>query len=416
MKKATWVLIGGIVVLGTLLFVLLGGFKEDKHLVKRDRKPVLISGNFTSDIVKNTYVDGENYLVSPYSLEMALNLLKVGADGNTYQEIEKLVPTRAMPLYSAKHRVSVANAVFIKNEYKNNVLETYLKEVENLYEGEAIYDDFKKPTVINNWVSEKTSGMIDKIVDSFPKDFMMGLANAIAIDVDWASQFDCYSTTKSKFETANGSIDVEMRHDTYSGGVEYVKTDNEIGIILPYRSYNSIGESVPKDEEDSISLEFVAIKPNMSTREYVENMTMEKLTDTIDNAKSVGEKEEIHLALPRFTYDYSIDDLIEVLESFGIKDAFNENANFSRMANSSLYVGEAKHKTHIELNETGTKAAAVTYFGMNATALPVEKKTIEITFDKPFIYLIRDSKNKEILFFGVVNEPNAWKGRTCKES
>ena len=80
----------------------------------------------------------------------------------------------------------------------------------------------------------------------------------------------------------------------------------------------------------------------------------------------------------------------------------------------NVYVSKAVHKTYIDLNEKGTKAAAVTYFGMDkASSVAPTKKKVKIEFNKPFVYMIRDSKTKEILFFGVVRKPNEWKGSTC---
>ena len=83
----------------------------------------------------------------------------------------------------------------------------------------------------------------------------------------------------------------------------------------------------------------------------------------------------------------------------------------------NIYVGEAIHKTHIDLNEKGTRAAAVTYFGMyKATGFMKEKEKAVITFNKPFIYMIKDAETGELLFFGVVYEPNKWQGSTCSEN
>ena len=81
----------------------------------------------------------------------------------------------------------------------------------------------------------------------------------------------------------------------------------------------------------------------------------------------------------------------------------------------NVYVGEAVHKTKIELNEMGTKAAAVTYFGMFKATAMLEKdyEEINIKFNKPFVYMIRESNTGELLFFGTVFEPNEWKGTTC---
>ena len=111
---------------------------------------------------------------------------------------------------------------------------------------------------------------------------------------------------------------------------------------------------------------------------------------------------------------------------YGDKDA----AEFENMADikgmikeypdtTGLYVSKAIHKTHIELMEKGTKASAVTYFEISRAsgALPVirEKEYIDIEFNKPFIYLIREKNTGEMLFFGVVNEPNLWNGSTCSD-
>ena len=85
--------------------------------------------------------------------------------------------------------------------------------------------------------------------------------------------------------------------------------------------------------------------------------------------------------------------------------------------NYNVYVGEAIHKTHIDLNEKGTKAAAITYFGMFKNSAMIEEEkydTIDIKFNKPFIYMIREINTKEILFFGTVYESNIWKGTTCE--
>ena len=108
------------------------------------------------------------------------------------------------------------------------------------------------------------------------------------------------------------------------------------------------------------------------------------------------------------------------MKKLGIIQAFDpNNANFSNIMDKNsvidnLYVGEAIHKTHIDLNEKGTKAAAITYFGMfKNTSIIIEKENIEIEFNRPFIYIIKDSKTNEMLFFGVVYEPNKWNGSTC---
>ena len=107
------------------------------------------------------------------------------------------------------------------------------------------------------------------------------------------------------------------------------------------------------------------------------------------------------------------------MQTLGIKDVFDkEKSDLTKIMPrkiEQLYVSEVIHKTHIDLNEKGTKAAAVTYIGVNkATDMRDEKEQIDIKFNKPFLYIIRDTKTKELLFFGTVYNPNEWKGSTCK--
>ena len=107
-----------------------------------------------------------------------------------------------------------------------------------------------------------------------------------------------------------------------------------------------------------------------------------------------------------------------MLKNLGINEAFDEdNANFTKMIEikDNVYVGEAIHKTHIEVSESGTKAAAVTYFGMysKSSVEPRPDEIIVIKFNKPFAYMIREKNSGEVLFFGTVYEPNVWKGTTC---
>lgn len=362
-----------------------------------------------------------NYLISPYSIEIALNMLKVGAKGNTLKEIENLIGNRKINNLTIKDRVSVANAVFIKNEYKEYILDSYINNLKNNYNSELLYDDFKTPKVINDWVNNKTNGMIDKILDNIDNRFVLGLANALAIDVEWNSPFECTRTSNEKFTKKDGkSYEVEMMHkELEDEDNKYLKNDNATGVIISYKSYNSTeGKEV---FENGNILEFIGILPNDDIDSYIDNLTNDELNNLLSSAKIANDSLSINLSLPRFKYDYEIEDFIDVLKNLGINEAFDkENADFSNIIPKnieSLYVGEAIHKTHIDLNEKGTKAAAITYFGMfKNTMMPKEKETINIEFNKPFICIIRDKETKEMLFFGIVYEPNEWNGSTCSEN
>ena len=388
-----------IIILGIFITLFMIGCGRMTH----NEREVFNDTDFNIKLIKTVNSNyNSNYLISPYSIEVALNMLKEGSDNNTKTEIESVVGNRKIPLLSS-NKVKIANAIFIKDIYKKYIEKDFKNNLNNNYKAEILYDEFKKPDVINNWVNKNTDGMIPKILDNMSKDFVLGLANAIAIDVKWNSEFECINTTSEKFDE---KIDVEMMHKSYSSNAKYFENDNSKGIIIPY--------------EDN--LEFVGILPNKDINTYINNLDIDTIDKNITNASN---KIHINLSLPRFSYSFDLKNFKDILKSMGIKDAFDMNtADFTNIINkenliksdiNNLYVGEAIHKSYIDLNEKGTKAAAVTYFGMfKATAMLDEYETIDIKFNKPFVYMIRDTDTKEILFFGTVYEPNVWKGSTCE--
>lgn len=384
--------------------------------------PVTTTGDFNTDIIKAVNANEKgNYLISPYSIEIALAMLKEGASGTTLEEFNKVIPTRDIKTLSVKDRISVANALFIKDAYKNSVKKEFSNKLATKYSSEILYDKFTTPTVINNWANEKTKGMIKEVVKSLDPNFILGIANALAIDVDWAHQFECISTKEADF-TVDGSLKkVEMMHETFNNydGVKYINIGTDIGVIdvtgvvLPYASYKADGTRVQKSETDTTDLEFIALLPTKDVNTYVTELTKEKLNEIVTKGLELNDKQELHLSLPRFEYDYDWQSFKSSLSALGLKEAMSSNPNYSNIMNDKIYVGQAVHKTHISLNEKGTKAAAITFIAMYGNAIPEEKNKIELNFNKPFIYMIRDKKSGELLFFGVVKQPNLWKGSTC---
>ena len=414
-----------IMVLSLCIFLITGCSKSKEQSRKPDQiKPpvpqIEKTNDFNINIMKFTKRDS-NYLISPYSIEIALNMLKEGANNNTKTQIENIVKPRKINDVSINNRVKIANSLFINNNYKNKIKKNFSNTLVSNYNSEVLYDSFKNADTINNWVNNHTDGMIKKLTDSINPDVVAVIINAIAIDVEWADSFECNRTTSVEFTKKNNTkMNVQMMHNSYeSSEYKYLKNDEAEGIIIPYKTYNSKTGKV--DYNGDKNLEFVGILPNSSVSDYIDNLTNEKLEDLFKTAKSASSKYEILLSLPRFKYAYEIPNFKEILIEMGMKDAFDiENANFTKMMDKNdmkdnLYVSDAIHKTYIDLNEKGTKAAAVTAFVMKDMAAmePEEKETVSIKFNKPFIYMIRDSKTKEILFFGVTYEPNKWKGSTC---
>jgi len=353
-----------------------------------------------------------NYLISPYSINVALSMLRDGSKGDTYEQINKLIGNEKVAVINNEN-IKISNAMFTKNKYKSFIEETYTTNLKDNYSSEFLFDDFKTPKVINDWVNNKTDGMIPKLLDRIDEDFVLGLANAIAIDVKWQKRFECELTTEAEFTKQDGEkIKVEMMHNEYRGIDNYLESDKAKGIIIPYK-------------EDT-NLEYIAILPNDDINEYIKNFDDKELAKLESKKAEQNDKPtKIYLSIPRYTYDYDLQSFKTLLINNGMSDAFDmDKADFSGIISketrtknniNNLYVEEAIHKTHIALNEEGTKAAAVTFFGLNEATAFIEPdyNIINIDLNKPFIYMIREKTTNSILFLGVVNEPNKWNGTTC---
>ncbi len=90
-----------------------------------------------------------------------------------------------------------------------------------------------------------------------------------------------------------------------------------------------------------------------------------------------------------------------------MKQAFSpKTADFSAMTDpgNNLYVSGILHKSFIEVNETGTEAAAVTGLQMDGGAEP-PKETFEFRVDRPFFFAIEDRTTGALVFLGSVWNP-----------
>jgi serpin B len=85
--------------------------------------------------------------------------------------------------------------------------------------------------------------------------------------------------------------------------------------------------------------------------------------------------------------------------------AFDPNkADFSNMAKGQkLFISDVRHATVMQVDEKGTKAAAVTSIGVGATA--VMRDTFSMTVNRPFFCAIRDETSGAVLFLGTVVDP-----------
>jgi serine protease inhibitor len=78
-------------------------------------------------------------------------------------------------------------------------------------------------------------------------------------------------------------------------------------------------------------------------------------------------------------------------------------------AADDLHISAVKQKTFLQVNETGTEAAAVTSVMVRVTSAPMHPVVV---FDRPFFFAIHDRETDTLLFMGQITDPEdpEWDG------
>jgi len=131
----------------------------------------------------------ENKVYSPLSIRYALKMLEDATSGDSKLQISKLIGNYNPTKYRANNNMSLANALFAKDTFKEAIKESYINTLKNKYDAEVIFDSFANAKNINNWIKNKTLNLIDNMLNDsdLNNDFM--LINALGIDMEWGRKF-----------------------------------------------------------------------------------------------------------------------------------------------------------------------------------------------------------------------------------
>lgn len=353
--------------------------------------------------------DDKNYMFSPLSLKMAFAMVANGAEGETQKQlldaldIEDLgafneYAKNLMATYNSAEvlKLNVANSLWIN---KDHMQKEFTKEFQTLakeyYGAEVnVVDDGNAVDEVNGWANEQTFGKIPTVIDK--PQFESILANALYFKGSWQNDFPESATHKAVFTSRDGSekeIDF-MRNTAY---FQYYDNGGKAVIALPYKNSQAIAD----DEGNYIGRETSEADISMYLIEGEYDMHTDILKGFAQNKSK--EKTYITLKMPKFEFEFETG-LNEMMKSLGATDAFIEGkAQLNPMienGSNKYFIKESKQKTYIKVDEEGTEAAAVTMVFVGATSMPNHPEPIEITFDKPFTFVIYDNANNEALFIG----------------
>lgn len=384
-----------------------GQNKETKDNTDRPeaRKVNILDGtyidkvSYMADLAGKYADDKDNYVYSPVSFDMALMLIYPGADNTSKDLLSSYLEAKnggkkkfaqiakaynQKPTEENTTKLTFANSIWycddcdVIDEYKDKISD-FKAEISSFSPG----SEEKTIDEINQWVSEKTEGTIEKILDRGQdiKNSSMILVNALYFYSEWESEWsDPY------LGTFHGTEAKETDFIRRSNENFYYENDRAVAFSVKYKNGMDFYGILPKWEGDFTltDLDITSlIKNKVSIDRVYSTMPVLKLENSIDMAKAV-EKTELKEILFPDAFPY-------------ITDTKNQK---------TIEISKILQKSMIEINKNSTEASAVTALGTIDGVLDqvkIETESIEIELTRPFAFMIYDEKNDAILFIGKVS-------------
>lgn len=355
--------------------------------------------DFAVRLFRAAHTAGENTLISPLSVMVALSMTANGAAGDTLAQMEAVLGMpiadlggwihsymRALP-ETEKYKLSLANSIWMRENLSFAVEPDFLQVNADYYGADILRAPFDEETCreINRWVEDNTDGMIRNILDRIPADAVMYLINALAFDAEWQKIYEENQIRAGQFTTEDGTVrEVEMM---YAEEGRYLENAQATGFIKYYadRKYA-----------------FAALLPRagVSVADCVAALDGAGLHAMLTGAEATP----VSTAIPKFESGSKVE-MSELLAAMGMADLFSpQKANLTRIgspADGNLYASRVLHQTYINVDGKGTKAGAATVVEVSTESCPPIPEH-EVFLDRPFVYMLIDCENNLPFFIGTM--------------
>lgn len=337
----------------------------------------------------------QNCLLSPLSALVALSMTANGADGETLRQMEQTlcggIPIAQLNEYlhtyltglpdGEESQLELANSLWAR-EGAVQLRQSFLQANANYYAAPCYAGAFDASTVkaINDWVSLNTDGRIDTLLEEIPEEAVLYLLNAVVLDAQWERLYEEQAVTDGVFHAVDGDQPARLMHSCETA----VWDGDTPGFLKPYAGGRYA---------------FLGLLPEKGALEtYIDSLTGERLREIVGQATSGG---QALVSLPQFSQCCELE-LNGPLQAMGMMQAFDVmTADLSRIGETRggdrLFISRVFQKTFIEVDEKGTRAAAVT-----AVEVANESMPQLLEFDRPFVYAIVDLQTGLPLFLGTV--------------
>ncbi|XP_071677250.1 putative serpin-Z8 [Lolium perenne] len=389
---------------------------------------------------------GSNLVFSPLSIYAALALLAAGARGDTKDEILRILGAssrRQLRKFvsgvaqdaltdqsgSGGPRVAFACGVWsdltcpLKAAYRSTVVDKFKAEASNV---DFIHNKEAARGQINAWVANATRNLIDSVFGpgSITRLTRVVLGNAIYFKGKWDEPFNKKCTRNRHFYLLDGGdVDVPFMESGSSqfiavyDGFKVLKLRYKMAQAPGYAKVSSDSKKRKKASSESDGHKHTRFSMCIFLPDARDGLP--DLINTIANQHGFlhehlpKKKVEVNnFRLPRFKLSFE-SSVVTILKKLGLELPFGAEADLSRMVERNesglpLVVGDVIHKAVIEVNEEGTKAAAITMVNIvlfSAIRRPPPHR-VDFVADHPFAYFIVEEATGAVVFAGHVLDPS----------
>lgn len=358
---------------------------------------------FGFDLQRALPADG-GLAYSPLSIALALSMTADGATGETQAELLRALHLEApagealqgllhdlLAPHEGAPTIRLANSYWYQPQLA--VRDEYVEQLRTRYAADAFPADFAAGpddarVAINAWVAYRTENLIPEL---FPRpaittDTRLVLVNAVHFDGLWKTPFETHDTTDEVFTTESGET-VTVPFLTAERSERVLLGDDVAAVALPYRG-------------DAFELWLLLPPEDQTTAELEQRLSGEQLRAW----ESALESRRVDLRLPKFEVRRPVD-LVGVLSDLGVVRVFDrQQAELGGISDEELFVQAVRHECHLRVDELGTEAAAATGVAVGTLSMPAEQVPV-LSFDRPFVFLLRHRPTGAVLFAGRVTDP-----------
>jgi serine protease inhibitor len=234
---------------------------------------------------------------------------------------------------------------------------------------------------INGWVKEKTRDLIPSVIGEAPETLGLVAVNALYFKDKWQTPFEPSRTTTAAFQTVSGKPEeVRMMHSPVS--TFGFRSDRRfVAAELGYTNENFKLVAITTRSAPAPAQDFAAVAGWLGGEGF--------------------EAQSGEIGLPKLTMS-ATGELLPALDAFGLAAARRSPGALEGFSDEELQIARVLQKIELRVSEEGTEGAAATAVMTTRSLAPPHQV---VTFDKPFVFALRDDKTGLVLFMGYVGAP-----------